>query len=88
MKPNAEITIPEVIDRFCDYHEVNLYWGSLHFVLDDANLDDSDVEFCIEWAQKNGDVEGEALARILLNMSKTQRKKLAMSCLKILKQTA
>ena len=66
-------TIPEVIERFRAYHNERLAWGSLHVVLDDTNLSDDSVRGCIEYAQRTGDVEGEALARILLTMSKTQR---------------
>ena len=68
-------TIPEVIERFRAYQERpgNGAWGSLHIVLDDGNVTDSDVAFCIDVARDKGDEEGEALARILLRMSKTQR---------------
>jgi hypothetical protein len=69
-------TIPEVIDRFRAYHDANITWGSLHIVLDDGNVRDDDVTFCIEWAREHDDAEGESLGRILLQMSKTQRKKL------------
>jgi hypothetical protein len=71
--------VPDVIGRFRAYHErpENGAWGSLHLVLEDHNIADSNVEFCIRWAAGNGDVEGEALARILLAMSKTQRLKIA-----------
>ena len=71
-------TIPEFRDRFAAYHNrpENAAWGSLHIVLDDGNVRDSDVEFCIGWAADRGDVEGEVLARILRTMSKTQRLRL------------
>lgn len=72
MKP----TIPEVVDRFRAYYKDNPAWGSLHIVLDDGNVRDSDVEFCRLLAQKRDDVEGESLAEILAQMSKTQRIKL------------
>lgn len=70
------VTIPDVIDRFRAYHDVHLAWGSLHVVLDDGNIGDDSVRGCIGYAQEVGDVEGEALARILLTMSKTQRLKI------------
>jgi hypothetical protein len=72
MKP----TIPDVVERFAAYYAKNLAWGSLHIVLDDGNVEDSSVKFCIENAQERGDVEGKGLAEILLQMSKTQRAKL------------
>jgi hypothetical protein len=73
---NDKPTIPEVLDRFRAYHESEPVWGSLHIVLDDGNVDDSDVMFCVRYALENGDDEGAELARILLKMSRTQRLKL------------
>lgn len=73
MKP----TIPEVIARFVTYNEHNPAWGSLHVVLDDHNVEDSSVRFCLGWANEHGDWEGAALAHILLQMSKTQRLKIS-----------
>lgn len=69
-------TIPDVLPRFRAYHERHFAWGALHIVLDDDNCDNASVEHCVKWAQESGDAEGEALARILMSMSKTQRKKL------------
>jgi hypothetical protein len=45
-------------------------------VLDDGNLDDGSVEFCIGIAEERGDADGAALARLMLLMSKTQRGRL------------
>ncbi len=47
----------------------------LHIVLDDENLRDSDVEFCINHACEKGHVECLRLATMMLDLSKTQRKK-------------
>ena len=71
-EPKVHLT-PEIYERFKEYHEENPAWGSLHIVLDDANLEDSHVEFCVQWAEQRGDFEGAALARLLLRLSKTQR---------------
>lgn len=68
---------PELISRFRAYHQVESAWGSLHIVLDDDNYNDRSVDFCLEYALKNGDVEGYELAVILRQLSVTQRKKLA-----------
>ncbi len=76
MKPSAKITVPEVIDRFAAYYEKHITWGSLHIVLDDFNIDNGSVEFCIKYAEEKGDAEGLELAKILLQMSPTQRKKI------------
>lgn len=72
MKPS----IPEVVPLFLPYYTKHDAWGSLHIVLDDGNVDDSHVRFCMESAKENGDFEGYTLASILLGMSKTQRLKL------------
>ena len=50
--------------------------GSLHIVLDDQNVKDSHVQFCVEWARDHDDPLGALLAGLLLRMSKTQRTKL------------
>lgn len=73
MKP----TIPEVVERFRAYHRFNPVWGSLHIVLDDGNVSDAHVLFCVAEARSRNDAEGERLALILLEMSRTQRRKLA-----------
>ena len=69
-------TIPEVVDRFRAYHDEHLAWGSLHIVLADGNVANDHVEFCLRWAEREGDIEGVVLAKILLKMSRTQRLKL------------
>ncbi|MNB58588.1 hypothetical protein D3C87_598700 [compost metagenome] len=75
--PSATITVPEVIERFAAYHMDYPVWGSLHIVLEDFNVDNHHVEWCIEYAIKEGDKEGEELGKILLQMSKSQRLKIA-----------
>lgn len=77
MKP----TIPEVRARFLAYYQQpgNSCWGSLHIVLDDGNIADDHVRFCVGFAERNNDPEGAELARILLQMSKTQRRKMYLT---------
>lgn len=74
----TKLTIPDVIERFADYFSQpqNGAWGSLHNVLDDGNVSDSNVNFCLDRALDRGDYEGAELAKLLLEMSKTQRLKL------------
>lgn len=48
----------------------------LHIVLDDGNVKDRHVQFCIDYAVEKGHAECEALARKLLTMTPTQRHKL------------
>jgi hypothetical protein len=78
--PSNAIAIPAVAGRFREYHAKHAAWGSLHIVLDDLNVNDANVWFCIENAREKEDIEGEELGFLLLNMSKTQRKKIAQTC--------
>lgn len=48
----------------------------LHIVLDDDNVRDDDVQFCINYAHDQHHADCEQLARMLLLMSRTQRLKL------------
>lgn len=72
----AKITLPEVVGDFAEYLASNPAWGSLHIVLDDGNVDDASVNYCLEHARNVDDIEGARLAEILLQLSKTQRLKL------------
>jgi hypothetical protein len=65
------------LGTFQDYCRRNPAGGSLHIVLEDLNLDDDSVRFCLEFAAENRDVQGLELAEMLLRMSKTQRGKIA-----------
>lgn len=67
----------ELVERFAAYHRDNSTWGSLHIVLEDYNLTNNNVKFCIDWAEQRGDQEGFELAHILLTLTKTQRLHLA-----------
>jgi hypothetical protein len=51
--------------------------GCLHIVLDDGNVKDSHVQYCIEHAVKNGCTECATLGVLLERMSETQRMKVA-----------
>lgn len=70
-------SISDLLPCFVDYLRANPAWGSLHIVLEDGNHSNADVEFCISFAEQQGDEEGADLARLLLKMSKTQRGKLS-----------
>lgn len=50
--------------------------GSLHIVLDDGNIDDEHVRFCIAWAEEHGDIAGVELAHLLLRASRRTRERL------------
>ena len=50
--------------------------GCLHIVLDDGNIRDSDVTFCVEWAEQRGCESCADLARRLLQASQRTRLRL------------
>jgi hypothetical protein len=53
--------------------------GNLHLVLEDGNVESSHIEYCLKQAETNGDNEGVGLAKAILQLSMTQRKKLYQS---------
>jgi hypothetical protein len=75
MKP---YTVSEVLPIIREYYNKpgNGNGGSLHIVLEDDNVADKHIKWCITHAVEVGDSGGEYLGRILLTMSKTQRLKL------------
>lgn len=75
--PNNKPITQEQLDNFIRYKNHNKGWGNLHTVLANQNVKDSDVEFCMNQADKVGDHQGYALCKILMGMSKSQRLKLA-----------
>lgn len=72
-------TIPEVLPLMYAYRdkEGNSVGGNFHIVLDECNVDNGSVLFCLERAREAGDADGIALGEALLQMSKTQRSKLS-----------
>lgn len=72
-KPTVPSLLPYV-QEYCNDHPGG---GVLHIVLDDYNIEDSHLEWCRAHAREHDDVIGEALTLALMNMSKTQRLKLA-----------
>jgi len=63
-------TITEILPLVKAYKE---RWGTaLHIVLDDGNVSDADIQYCLDRSRE--DVQ---LAEALLKMSKTQRRKLS-----------
>ena len=71
-------TIPDVLPSVLEYYAMpgNSAGGTLHIVLDDGNIDDGSVRFCLDRATEEGDAKGVELAGLLLRMSKTQRRKI------------
>ena len=74
MKP----TVPEVapiVRALYARHSAGCCW---HIVLDDGNVDDADVAWCVGWIREQGCAGAEChqLAALLPQMSRTQRLKL------------
>ena len=71
-------TIPEVMPLVREYYSIpgNSAGGSLHVVLDDGNIGDDSIRFCLCECDKDSDKKGAELCKLLLRMSKTQRKKI------------
>ncbi|QEM41127.1 hypothetical protein HYP85_gp030 [Pseudomonas phage Zuri] len=67
----------QVKDRLVAYNQKHPSWGSLHIIMADYNVNESDVLFCLNSAHERQDREGYWLALELLKMSRTQRNKLA-----------
>jgi len=74
-------TVPEVLPLIVTYYSIpgNGVGGIFHIVLDDGNVDDGDVEYCLNLAKKREDKESIKIGEILLRMSRAQRKKLYLS---------
>jgi len=69
-------TVPEVLPLAIAYVERHPIGGNLHIVLDGRNFGDHHVLLCAEQAAEAGDRDGVRLARILLRMSRIQRRRL------------
>jgi hypothetical protein len=69
-------TIPEVAPQFEDYLDRHPGWGAFHVILEDYNTEDHFVESALDDARRAGDAEVERLARLLLRMSRSQRRRL------------
>ena len=75
---NGKPTVPEVLPKVRKYYAMpgNGAGGCLHIVLDDGNVLDHHVRYCLDWAFGIRDIPGVELAELLLRMSKTQRRKI------------
>ena len=70
-------TVPEVRELVRAYYEKegNSCGGNLHIVLDDGNLSDSCVQFCLDQVHADEDEDGVRIAELMLQMTGTQRRK-------------
>jgi hypothetical protein len=69
-------TVPEAMPLVRQLCARNPVGCCLHITLDDGNVHDADVDFCVEKAVERGHKECEELARLMRRMSRTQRLKL------------
>jgi hypothetical protein len=58
------------------YYQRHPAGGSLHIVLDDGNIHRGNVEDCLKYAVEEGDAAGAFLARAILRMTISQRRRL------------
>ena len=73
---NRKPTIPDVFPRVQELYARHPAGCHLHVVLDDGNVSDAAVKFCISAAMAAGCVECKEVGILLEGMSKTQRRKL------------
>lgn len=69
-------TIPEVLPFAKAVYERNGVGCCAHIVLDDDNVSNSDVQFCLEQAKEVNHLDCIQLCELLMQMSRTQRLKL------------
>ena len=69
-------TVPEVAPLVKAVYKRSLVGCCWHILLDDGNVDDGSVQFCISEALKRQHPECIALIDPMLRMSKTQRSEL------------
>lgn len=70
--------VPEVLELVCAYYRKpeNGAGGCCHVVLDDGNMDDGCVAYCLEYCIAEGDADGAAIMRALQQMTRSQRRRL------------
>lgn len=67
-----------LLKEYCS-REGNSVGGNLHIVLDDGNIEDDNIAFCLRQCLYSNPMDnlGAALCHLLKDMSKTQRKKIS-----------
>jgi hypothetical protein len=79
--PRAKHTVPQVAKMGRAYYAKpgKAAGGSLHLVLEEPNYSAADVTWCLEHARAQGDAAGVELAQVLMECSKSQRRRIARS---------
>jgi hypothetical protein len=75
------ITVSELINKALIYHHLpgNGVGGNLHIILDDGNIKNNHIQYCLEISKEKNDKLGIELCELLLKATKTQRQKLVNS---------
>ncbi len=69
-------TVPQVAPLVAALYRRDFQGCCLHVALDDRNEEDSTLVSCIAFAEQRGHAECAHLGRLVLAMSRTQRKRL------------
>jgi hypothetical protein len=75
LRSGALVEVKALVELFYTFPN-NGAGGSLHIVLDDGNTGRDSVEYCLTYAQREGDACGEALAKLLLALTEEERESL------------
>lgn len=75
--PKDRPTVPEVRALVAAYYEKpgNGAGGKCHIVLDDGNLEDLALSYCVLRCLEEKDLDGFVIMSKMLQMTKTQRRK-------------
>jgi hypothetical protein len=73
-RPTADYVIPLVAAYYAKCPE-NACGGRCHVVLDDENVADDHVAWCLAHCEEHGDTDGAHLMRLFTRMTRTQRKR-------------
>lgn len=70
-----KVEFKELLEYYYDHHESGCVGGNLHIALDDGNLEDGNLWFCYEQAEKERDLLGMYLASTMWTMTMEGREK-------------
>ncbi len=66
--------VPDVMPLVWAYYVKHAAGGHCHIALDDGNLDDDSLKFCLRECEYAGDENGAAIMKLMLQMTRTQRR--------------
>ncbi len=80
--PTDKPTVPEVLPLVHDLYRSDhgTVGGCLHSVLDDGNIEDGAIQYCLKEAEAEDCKPCTTIARLLMRMSRTQRTKISRNC--------